>query len=219
LVTLRPGTMQLLPTPDKSTSSGRAIQTTSIVVPERGRVRLLSDQRNDELEVLAQADVVIGVGMGVLPSEYELLSPLAELFGAELAATRKVTDRGWAPRARQVGITGRSIAPRIYFAIGLSGKFNHMVGVRGAGTIVAINNNSAAPVFEHCDIGLVGDWREVVHELQRVLLGGAPSFELPEEHSSHKDGAGSALPKELNAEFFEPDVDASIPERFGLGGD
>ena len=78
---------------------------------------------------------------------------MAALLGAELAATRKVTDKGWAPRARQVGITGRSIAPRLYLAVGLSGKFNHMVGVRAAGTIVAINDDPGALVFSQCDIG------------------------------------------------------------------
>jgi len=103
------------------------------------------------------------------PDEYEQLSPLAALLGAELAATRKVTDRGWAPRARQVGITGRAIAPRLYVAIGLSGKFNHMVGVRGAGTVLAVNADRGAPVFGFCDVGVVGDWHEVVPLLAEAL--------------------------------------------------
>ena len=94
---------------------------------------------------------------------------MAALLGAELAATRKVTDKGWAPRARQVGITGRSIAPRLYLAVGLSGKFNHMVGVRASGTIVAINDDPGAPVFSQCDIGLVGDWHELVPALAAAL--------------------------------------------------
>jgi electron transfer flavoprotein alpha subunit len=105
----------------------------------------------------------------VLPEEYEQLTPLAALLGAELGATRKVTDRGWAPRSRQVGITGRSIAPRLYVALGLSGKFNHVVGVRAAGTILAVNSDPDAPVFAHCDIGIVGDWHEVVPLLQDAL--------------------------------------------------
>ncbi len=137
----------------------------------RGRVVILGERRNDDVETLARADVVIGVGTGVAPDEYAELSPLAALLGAELAATRKVTDKGWAPRARQVGITGRSIAPRLYVALGLSGKFNHMVGVRAAGTILAVNSDRTAPVFAHCDVGIVGDWHEVVPVLQRVLVG------------------------------------------------
>jgi electron transfer flavoprotein alpha subunit len=107
----------------------------------------------------------------VAPEEYALLSPLTALLGAELGATRKVTDRGWAPRSRQVGITGRSIAPRLYVALGVSGKFNHMVGVRAAGTIMAINPDPTAPVFTHCDIGVVGDWHEVVPVLEDALRG------------------------------------------------
>jgi electron transfer flavoprotein alpha subunit len=130
---------------------------------------VLSERRDDDVETLARAEVVIGVGTGVAPEEYEQLSPLAALLGAELAATRKVTDRGWAPRSRQVGITGRSIAPRLYVALGLSGKFNHVVGVRAAGTILAVNKDPGAPVFAHCDIGIVGDWHEVVPLLQAAL--------------------------------------------------
>ena len=105
---------------------------------------MVSRRRDDDVEVLARAEMVIGVGAAVPPDEYALLSPLAALLDAELAATRKVTDNGWAPRSRQVGITGRSIAPRLYVALGLSGKFNHVVGVRGAGTILAINHDPDA---------------------------------------------------------------------------
>ena len=83
-------------------------------------------------------------------------------LGAQLAATRKVTDRSELPRARQVGITGRTISPKLYIAIGISGKFNHMVGVRSAGTILAINNDPNALVFEVADVGIVGDWHEVL---------------------------------------------------------
>ena len=139
-------------------------------MPALDQVRLLEERRNDDVETLARADVVIGVGAGVAPDEYEQLAPLAAVLGAELAATRKVTDKGWAPRARQVGITGRSIAPRLYVAIGLSGKFNHMVGVRSAGTILAVNRDRGAPVFDHCDVGIVADWHEVVPLLQQALL-------------------------------------------------
>ncbi len=137
-------------------------------------MRVLADRRDDDIETLARAQVVLGVGTGVTPEEYGSLSPLAAVLGAELAATRKVTDRGWAPRARQVGLTGRSIAPRLYVAVGLSGKFNHMVGVRAAGTILAVNADRAAPVFEHCDVGIIGDWHEAVPLLQEALRQDTP---------------------------------------------
>ena len=167
MVTVRPG---VLPLPPPRAGGAGASTTATRPVGARGRVRLLGERRNDDLETLARAEVVIGVGAGVAPDEYELLAPLAATLGAELAATRKVTDNGWAPRARQIGITGRSLAPRLYVAIGLSGKFNHLVGVRGAGTILAVNQDRNAPVFEHCDIGVVADWHDVVPLLQRALL-------------------------------------------------
>jgi electron transfer flavoprotein alpha subunit len=163
LVSVRPG---VLPLP-----SGRECTPTvsSWPMTPSSRLRRVSQLHDDDIEVLARADVVIGVGAAVQPHEYEELSPLAALLGAELAVTRKVTDKGWAPRARQVGITGRSIAPRLYFAVGLSGKFNHMVGVRAAGTIVAINDDPGAMVFSQCDIGIVGDWHVVVPALAAAL--------------------------------------------------
>jgi electron transfer flavoprotein alpha subunit len=163
MVTVRPG---VLPSP---APRPRDVPILTRAVGMRGRVRVLSEGRDDDVESLARAQVVIGVGTGVTPEEYQLLGPLAAVLGAELAATRKVTDRGWAPRARQVGITGRSIAPRLYVAVGLSGKFNHMVGVRAAGTILAVNADRGAPVFAHCDVGIVGDWHEVVPLLHQAL--------------------------------------------------
>ena len=163
MVTVRPG---VLPVPGRR-AGGAPVATRA--VSTRGRVRVLSERRDDDVETLARARVVVGVGTGVTPEEYEQLSPLAAELGAELAATRKVTDRGWAPRSRQVGITGRSIAPRLYVAIGLSGKFNHVVGVRAAGTILAVNADRDAPVFEHCDVGIVADWHEVVPLLHAEL--------------------------------------------------
>jgi electron transfer flavoprotein alpha subunit len=167
LVSVRPGVLPL-PMPRHCVPT-----VSSWPIEARSRLRRIAQRRDDDIEVLARADVVIGVGAAVQPHEYEELSPLAALLGAELAATRKVTDKGWAPRARQVGITGRSIGPRLYFAVGLSGKFNHMVGVRAAGTIVAINDDPRAMVFSQCDIGIVGDWHVVIPalaaELRRVV--------------------------------------------------
>jgi electron transfer flavoprotein alpha subunit len=165
MATVRPGVLPAAPARRRPVP----VEATAAEVPTRGRVRLVAERRNDDVETLARADVVIGVGAGVVPDEYEQLSPLAAVLGAELAASRKVTDKGWAPRARQVGITGRSIAPRLYVAVGLSGKFNHMVGVRAAGTVLAVNEDRGAPVFEHCDVGIVGDWHQAVPLLAEAL--------------------------------------------------
>jgi electron transfer flavoprotein alpha subunit len=135
----------------------------------RGRVRVVARTRDDNIDLLAEAHTVIGVGRGVAPDEYADLEPLRALLGAELGATRKVTDKGWMPRARQIGITGRSIAPHLFVSIGASGKFNHTIGVRAAATVLAINDHADAPIFECADVGIVGDWREVLPLLVEQL--------------------------------------------------
>jgi electron transfer flavoprotein alpha subunit len=169
MATVRAG---VLPTPSpREVDSGAA--TSTLTVAPLGRVRVMVSVRDDDLEELATANAVIGVGAGVPPEEYGAFEPLLLALDAELAATRKVTDKGWQPRARQVGITGRSIAPRLYVAIGLSGKYNHMVGVRAAGTILAINPDPEALVWDHADVGIVGDWREVLPLLVARLERGA----------------------------------------------
>jgi len=146
-----------------------AVDVTTVVVEPRGRVRVLDRGRDDDLDVLAEACVVIGVGRGVDPVGYPALDPLRAALGAVLGATRKVTDAGWLPRARQIGITGRSITPTLFVSIGSSGKFNHMVGVRNAGTVLAVNSDPDAGVFAVADVGLVGDWQEVVPALTAAI--------------------------------------------------
>ena len=149
--------------------------TETVHVTPRRRIRVTERTRDDDLDTLAEATVVVGVGTGVPPDEYAQVHPLLDTLGAELAATRKVTDKGWLPRSRQVGITGRSIGPRLYVALGLSGKFNHMVGVRAAKTILAVNTAPDALVFGHTDVGIVGDWREVLPLLCTQLAEAAPA--------------------------------------------
>jgi electron transfer flavoprotein alpha subunit len=167
MATVRSGMLaQLAPRP--STATVRTLTTRP-----RERVLVVGRTRDDDLDVLAEARVVVGVGMGGLsPDDYPTLDPLLRVLGAELGATRKVTDKGWLPRSRQIGITGRTIAPRLYLALGTSGKFNHMVGVRRAGTILAVNRDPDALVFDGADIGIVGESIEVAAlltgELERV---------------------------------------------------
>jgi electron transfer flavoprotein alpha subunit len=165
MATVRPGMLAHLeprPAPDSF-----AYET--IDVESRRRVAVSSRTRDDDLDALAEASVVVGVGRGVAPADYELLQPLCGYLGAEIGATRKVTDEGWLPRARQIGITGRSIAPRLFVSIGASGKFNHVVGVRAAGTVLAINPDASAPIFAASDVGIVGEWREAVDLLLAEL--------------------------------------------------
>jgi electron transfer flavoprotein alpha subunit len=140
-----------------------------VTVEPRGRVVVHRRERDDDTDLMANADAVVGVGRGVPPERYDELAPLLDLLGAELGATRKVTDEGWLPRARQIGITGHSISPRLYVGLGLGGKFNHTVGVRASGTIVAVNPDRDAPIFDWVDVGLVASWEDVVPELVEQL--------------------------------------------------
>lgn len=135
----------------------------------RGGIRVHSRDRDDDLDTLAEADVMIGIGSAVPGDEHPLLTPLVKALNAQLTATRKVTDRGELPRARQIGITGRSVAPRLYIALGVSGKFDHTVGIQRSHTVVAVNTDPTAPIFQVADIGLVADWREVADALPSAL--------------------------------------------------
>ena len=164
MATVRPG---VLPLPEPR--GPRRIEVEHLRGDVRGRVRVLERWRDDDADLLANADVVVGVGVGVDPDDLPLVRQCAEDLGAELCATRKVTDAGWMPRARQVGITGHSIAPRLYVAIGISGRFNHTIGVRQAGTIVGVNTDPDCELWEGCDIGLVADWREALPALVERL--------------------------------------------------
>ncbi|HEV7524509.1 MAG TPA: FAD-binding protein [Acidimicrobiia bacterium] len=164
MATVRAG---VLPTRQPREPCG--VTTLTVPTSGRGRVRVLARTRDDDLDLLAEAHTVIGIGKGVAPDAYDDLEPLRTLLDAQLGATRKVTDNGWLPRSRQIGITGRSIAPRLFVSIGASGKFNHTVGLRAAGTVLAINPDVSARIFDAADIGIVGDWREVVPLLVEQL--------------------------------------------------
>jgi electron transfer flavoprotein alpha subunit len=160
MATVRAGVLATLAPrePDENLTA----RSETIPLHARNRVHVLARTRDDDLDLLAEAHSVIGVGIGIAPDAYDDLEPLRMLLGAQLGATRKVTDRGWLPRSRQIGITGRSIAPRLYVSIGASGKFNHTVGLRAAGTVLAINADRTAPIFDAADAGIVGDWRDVL---------------------------------------------------------
>lgn len=117
---------------------------------------------------LDAAENVICIGMGVGgPENLPVVEDLARLWGAALGATRRVVDAGWMPRQMQIGLTGHSISPHLYVALGVRGTYNHTVGVQRAQVILAINTEPSAPIFQACDYGIVGDWREAVTALIR----------------------------------------------------
>ena len=102
-----------------------------------------------------------GRGLGG-PENFALCEELATALGGEVAATRAVVDAGWYPYAAQVGQTGKTVSPRLYVACGISGAIQHKVGMAGAETIVAINKDANAPIFDFCDLGVVGDVHQVL---------------------------------------------------------
>ncbi len=115
---------------------------------------------------LGQADRIVAVGRGIKSQEnIAIAEKLAKAIGAELAASRPICDNGWLPMERQIGSSGQTVAPKLYLALGISGAIQHLVGMKGARTIVAINKDADAPIFEVADYGIVGDLFEIVPAL------------------------------------------------------
>jgi len=115
---------------------------------------------------LTAADIIVSVGRGIKEKEnIPVVEALAQALGAELAASRPICDAGWLPMDRQVGSSGQTVSPKVYFAVGISGAIQHLVGMKGAKTVVAINKDPDAPIFEVAHYGIVGDLFEVVPAL------------------------------------------------------
>ena len=170
MATVRPGMLS----PSQPVAGRQArVERLTLEADVHSRVQLVSQTGADAAKAAAldAADIAIGVGKGIGgPENLPIIEQLAAVLGgAPLASTRDISDLGWLPRQHQVGITGRAIAPKLYFAIGIRGAFEHMVGLRKAGTIVAINIKAKAPIFKTTDFGIVGDYAEVVPLLTEAL--------------------------------------------------
>lgn len=119
---------------------------------------------------LSQADRIVSVGRGIKGAEHiALAQQLATALGAELAASRPICDAGWLPMERQIGSSGQTVAPKLYLALGISGAIQHVVGMKGARTVVAVNKDGDAPIFEVADYGIVGDLFEIVPAILAAL--------------------------------------------------
>tara|TARA_Y100000588_G_scaffold21464_1_gene21710 strand:+ start:54 stop:473 length:420 start_codon:yes stop_codon:yes gene_type:complete len=119
---------------------------------------------------LTQAERIVAVGRGIKGEEHlPIVQELVRLLEAELASSRPICDAGWLPMDRQVGSSGQTVTPRLYLALGISGAIQHLVGMKGARTIVAINKDKDAPIYEVADYGIVGDLFELVPALIAVL--------------------------------------------------
>ncbi len=170
MVTVRPNA---LPTPERC--DGRNVEVVDVSHLAEGldnplRLIAVHEAAHAADASLAQARVIIGGGRGLKSKEnFERLYELAELVGGAVAATRAVVDEGWAPPYCQVGQTGITVQPDLYVAFGISGAIQHTAGIRGAGTIVAVNIDASAPIFDIADYGFVADAVQVLDQVIELV--------------------------------------------------
>jgi electron transfer flavoprotein alpha subunit len=165
MATVRPGVLELAA---PSEAKRAEIQSVSVEISApKSRLIKAHSTIDHTIAPLEGAEVVVGLGTGIGgPEGVEKASAFARVLGAGLCATRRVTDQSWVPRQLQVGLTGKSIDPRLYIAIGVRGAPNHTCGLKRAQTVVAINNDADALIFERANIGIVAEWQAILPALQ-----------------------------------------------------
>ena len=153
-------------------ASAASVETVAVEIAD-GVVRNKPQQVFKEAKQavdLTQAEIIVAVGRGIKEQKnIDIAKQLAEALGGELAASRPICDSGWLPMDRQIGSSGQTVAPKLYLALGISGAIQHVVGMKGARTIAAINKDQNAPIFEVADYGVVGDLFEIVPALIEEL--------------------------------------------------
>lgn len=163
MATVRPGTFPADP-------EGEYPQPEELALCDTGLVTILQQLRQTAACGLGQATVIVSGGAGIGSKEgFEKLGAFAEKIGAALGASRNAVDLGFAPYSAQVGITGATVSPRLYLAVGISGAVQHLSGMSGAETVIAINQDPKAPIFQYADYGIVGDWEIIIHQLEELL--------------------------------------------------
>ena len=166
MATVRPKVFKKAP-PDPSRKGQVLVEALKLIAPQTKIVQTLRDPNAIDI---AAHDILISGGRGLKKEEnFKLLFRLAELLGGEVSCSRAVVDAGWAPVARQVGQTGKTVAPKLYLCFGISGAIQHLEGIRGADTIIAVNSDPNAPIFGVADLGIVGDLFEVLPALIKEL--------------------------------------------------
>ncbi|MDP9228736.1 MAG: electron transfer flavoprotein subunit alpha/FixB family protein [Actinomycetota bacterium] len=135
----------------------------------RARMVTRGEQRGEDVKI-EDADILVGGGRGLGQAEnFKLAEDLAAAMGGAVAATRAVVDAGWYPYSTQIGQTGKTVAPKLYLAAGISGAIQHKVGMQSSENILAINKDQNAPIFEFCDLGVVGDLHKIVPKLTEAI--------------------------------------------------
>jgi electron transfer flavoprotein alpha subunit len=167
LALFRPGAF------DPTNSGGEAqVEEFTPTFEDFSTAATMLEQAHEESEgpSIEDADVIVAGGRGLGgPENFSLVEALAKALGGAVAATRAVVDAGWYPYATQVGQTGKTVSPKLYIACGISGAIQHKVGMQSSGTVVAINKDPNAPIFEFCDLGVVGDLHEIVPKLTELV--------------------------------------------------
>jgi electron transfer flavoprotein alpha subunit len=148
---------------DSATKGSATVETVDVNV---GEVRMTPEEPFQEAKAsvdLTKSEIIVAVGRGIKSQEnIALAQQLADALGADLAASRPICDSEWLPIDRQIGSSGQTVAPKVYIALGISGAIQHIVGMKNAGTIVAVNKDAEAPIFDIADYGIVGDLFEAV---------------------------------------------------------